>query len=235
MRIVLTAWVLCGLMVAGAHAQSTPPADAIERNSRGVALVKQGKAAEAVAEFRAAVEIFPKYTTAQGNLAHAYQQAGRLDDAMTAYQKLLDLEPTNATARNNLATLYSRNGRHEEAIREFESLLEREPGNEAARRNLENAKRNKGILNERDEQSSRALKGAEARPNDPRAAYEVARVYAQQGENDKALTWLVKALDLGYDQIDYVKVDPTFTALRKDPRYVKILDERLGGPPRASR
>lgn len=229
------AWALCGLLAAVAHAQSSPPGDAIERNSRGVALVKQGKAAEAAAEFRAAVEIFPKYAAAQGNLAHAYQQAGRLDDAMAAYQKLLDLEPTNATARNNLATLYSRSGRHDEAIREFEALIEREPGNETARRNLENAKRNKGILNERDEASSRALKAAEARPNDPRAAYEVARVFAQQGENDKALTWLVKALDLGYDQMEYVKVDPTFTGVRKDPRFIKILEERLGNPPRASR
>jgi Flp pilus assembly protein TadD len=229
------AWAISGLMVAVAHAQSSPPPDAIARNSRGVALVKEGKAGEAVEEFRAAVQIFPKYATAQGNLAHAYQQAGRLDDAMAAYQKLLDLEPTNATARNNLATLYSRSGRHEEAIREFEALIEREPGNESARRNLENAKRNKGILDERDQQSTRALKAAAARPNDPRAAYDVARVFAQQGENDKALTWLLKALDLGYDQTDYVKVDPTFTGLRKDPRFIKILEERLGTPPRASR
>jgi Flp pilus assembly protein TadD len=234
-RRALTAWAISGLMVAVAHAQSAPPPDAIARNSRGVALVKEGKAGEAVEEFRAAVQIFPKYATAQGNLAHAYQQTGRLDDAMAAYQKLLDLEPTNATARNNLATLYSRSGRHEDAIREFEALIEREPGNESARRNLENAKRNMGILAERDQQSGRALKAAEARPNDPRAAYDVARVYAQQGENDKALTWLVKALDLGYDQTDYVKVDPTFAGLRKDPRFIKILEERLGTPPRASR
>ena len=62
-------------------------------------------------------------------------------------------------------------------------------------------------------------------------------MYAQQGENNKALTWLVKALDLGYDQTDYVKVDPTFTVLRKDPRFIKILEERLGNrrAPRAER
>lgn len=234
MRSAVAAWALCGLVVAIAHAQSAPSPEAVERNSRGVDLVKQGKAAEAVTEFRAALDLSPAYATAQGNLAHAYQQAGRLDDAIAAYQKWLELEPGNATARNNLATLYSRRGRHDDAIREFEALLEREPANETARRNLDVAKRNKAILAERDEQNSRALKLAEARPRDPRAAYEVARVYAQQGDNDKALVWLGKALDLGYDQLDYVNVDPALAGLRKDPRFLP-LEERLANTPRAAR
>jgi Flp pilus assembly protein TadD len=233
-RITLAAWVLCGLVAAVAHAQSSPSADAIERNRRGAALIKEGKAAEAVAEFRAAVEMSPGYATAQGNLAYAYQQAGRLDDAMATYQKLLELEPTNATARNNLATLYTRSGRNDEAIRELETLLQRDPGNETARRNLETAKRNKGILHERGEQSTRVLKAAEARPSDPRAAYDVARVYAQHGDNDKALAWLGKALDLGYDQTEFVKVDPAFADLRKDPRFGLLLDARPANRPRAS-
>jgi tetratricopeptide (TPR) repeat protein len=222
-KITLVAWALGGLTAAVAHAQSSPSADAIERNNRGATLVKDGKVTEAVAEFRAAVEMSPGYVTAQANLAYAYEKAGRLDDAMTAYQKLLELEPKNVTAANNLASLYSRSGRHDDAIREYEALLEREPGNDVARRNLETAKRNKGILGERGDQSLRAVKAAEARPTDPRAAYEVARVFAQQGDHDKALAWLGKALTLGYDQVEFLKVDPAFTALRKDPRFGKLL------------
>jgi tetratricopeptide (TPR) repeat protein len=146
---------------------------------------------------------------------------------MAAYQKVLDFDPANTTARNNLATLYSKAGRHDDAIREYETVVARDPGNDVARRNLENARRNKGILAERDERAGRALAAAQARPNDPRAAYEVARVYAQQGDNDRALTWLSKALDLGYDQHDYVKVDPALGDLRKDPRFATVVAERL--------
>jgi Flp pilus assembly protein TadD len=229
-RAALAAWALCGLTVAVAHAQSLSP-EAIERSNRGAALLKEGKAAEAVAEFRKAVEMAPGHATAQANLAYAYEKSGQLDDAITAYQKLLDLDSKNAIARNNLAALYSQSGRHEDAIREFEALLQRDPADETARRNLETAKRNKGILQERDDQSTRALKAAEARPNDPRAAYDVARVYALQGDNDKALTWLSKALDLGYEQTDFLSVDPAFTGVRKDPLYGKVIQERL----RASR
>jgi len=233
-RIVLAAWALCGLLVAVAHAQSSPSSEAVERNSRGAELLKQGKVAEAVAEFRAALEGSPGYVTARGNLAFAYEKLGQLDDAMAAYQKVLDAEPKNTAVRNNLAVLYSRSGRHEDAIRELETLLGSTPDDETARRNLETAKRNQGILRERDQQSAGALKVAEARPNDPRAAYDVARVYAQQGDNDKALSWLGKAFDLGYDQMEFVKVDPAFGALRKDPRYGKLLEERSAtGRPRS--
>jgi protein O-GlcNAc transferase len=232
---LLAAWAVCGLLVTAAHAQQGPSDEAIQRNNRGADLLKQGKAAEAAVEFRKAVELAPGHATAQGNLAYAYEKSGQLDEAMAAYQKLLDLDPKNTMARNNLAALYSRTGRHDDAIREFEALLERDPADATTRRNLESAKRNKGILQERDEQSARAAQAAEARPNDPRAAYEAARVYAQQGDNDKALTWLAKALDLGYERTDFVKVDPAFAALQKDGRLGKLLEDRATNPPRASR
>ena len=226
MRTTLAAWALCGLVAASAHAQSPIPEEAIERNNRGAALLKEGKKAEAVAELRKAVELAPEHVTAQANLAYAYEQAGQLDDAMATYEKLLQLDPKNATARNNLAVLYGRSGRHDDAIREFQTLVDRDPGDATARRNLESSKRNKVIVHERDQQSTRAVQAAEARPNDPRAAYDVARVYAQQGDNETALTWLSKALDLGYDQMDFVNVDPALASLRKDPRFGPLLEGR---------
>jgi superkiller protein 3 len=230
----LAAWAFCGLMVAVAHAGQSPSEEAIQRNNRGVELLKQGQVVEAVGHFRTALQMAPGYTEAQGNLAYAYEQSGRLDEAVAAYQKLLELEPKNAVALNNLATLYSRSGRHDDAIRELEALVQADPGSETARRNLETAKRNKGILQERGERSARALKAADARPNDPRAAYDVARVYAEQGDDDKALAWLGKAFTLGYGQLDFVKVDPAFTTLRKDARFGKLLEEQTANP-RASR
>jgi tetratricopeptide (TPR) repeat protein len=220
----LLAWALCALLIAGAHAQEASD-EAVERNNRGASLLQQGKLDEAIAQFRQAVELSPKYVTAHANLAYAYDRQGLLGEAIAAYQKVLELTPDNATARNNLGTVLSRAGRFDDAIREFEALLQRDPSNAAAKTNLENAKRNKGIVKERDDRTTGALKASEARPNDPRAAYEVARVYAMQGDHDKALTWLGKALDLGYDTLDFLNVDPAFAMLRKDPRYPKLLQD----------
>ncbi|HEY7518966.1 MAG TPA: tetratricopeptide repeat protein [Methylomirabilota bacterium] len=229
MKALLLAWALGGLMTAVAHAQQ-PSTEAVERNNRGIGLLKAGKSAEAANEFRAAIDLSPGYAAAQGNLGFAYEKAGQLDDAMAAYQKLLELEPKNATVLNNLATLYSRTGRHDEAIRQYELLLEREPSNETARRNLEAAKRNKTILQERDDETTRVVKAAEARPHDPRAAYDAARVYAQHGDSEQALAWLSKALELGYAQVDFLNVDPAFATLRKDPRFSALVQTSAGTP-----
>lgn len=226
MRSSLLAWALCALLVGVAHAQDAPSDEAVERNNHGAALLKQGKLEDAVAEFRQAVEMAPAYAVAHTNLAYAYDRQGRIDEAIATYRKVLELEPGNALARNNLGTLYSKNGLYGEAIREFEELLQRDPANATARGNLEAARRNSALAQERQDQTARAVKGAEARPKDPRAAYDVARVYAQQGDNDNALAWLGTALELGYDRMDFVSVDPSFASLRKDPRFAKLLEER---------
>ena len=58
------------------------------------------------------------------------------------------------------------------------------------------------------------------------AAYNAARVYARLGDTEQALTWLTRALDLGYDKIDYLSLDPSLVNLKKDPRFLKLLEER---------
>ena len=233
-RAPLVALALCALLSGVADAQDAPSDEAVERNNRGTALLQQGKLEQAIAELQQAVERAPAAVVVRANLAYAYDRQGRSDEAIAAYRKVLELEPGNALARNNLGTLYSRNGLYDEAIREFEALLQRDPANATARRNLENARRNMTIAQERQAQITGALQGAEARPADPRAAYHAARVYALQGDHDNALAWLAKAIELGFEQMEFLSVDPSLAGLRKDPRFAKFLEERgvQAGPPR---
>jgi tetratricopeptide (TPR) repeat protein len=225
-RTPLLALALCALLIGVAHAQDAPPAAAVERNNRGAALLEQGTLEEAIAELRQAVEMAPAYVVAHANLAYAYERQGRSDEAVAAYRTVLELEPDNSVARNNLGALYSKHGRYDDAIREFEEVLRRDPANATATGNLDNARRNKGVVHERQEQIGRTLTVVDARPSDPRAAYDAARIFAQQGNNDQALAWLTKALDLGFDQLDFVSVDPALTGLRKDSRFSTLLEER---------
>ncbi|HKQ64761.1 MAG TPA: hypothetical protein VJZ73_07125, partial [Methylomirabilota bacterium] len=95
-----------------------------------------------------------------------------------------------------------------------------------AKANLESVLKNKAITKERTDQTATAVQGAEAKPQDPQAAYNAARVYARLGDTEQALTWLTKALDLGYDKIDYLSLDPSLVNLKKDPRFLKLLEER---------
>lgn len=234
MRTPLVALALCTLLIGVAHGQDGPSEEAVERNNRGAALLAQGKLEQAIAEFQQAVGMAPASVVVHANLAYAYDQQGRTDEAIAAYRKVLELEPGNSVARNNLATLYSKNGRYDEATREFEELLQRDPANAKARSNLETARQNRALVQERQAEIAGALKQAEARPADPWAAHSAARVYAYQGDRDNALAWLAKALELGFDKVDSLSVDPSLAELRKDPRFAKLLGEwrARGGKPR---
>ena len=101
-----------------------------------------------------------------------------------------------------------------------------DPATATARAKLESVTRNKGIDRQRQDQIGAALKAAEASPKDPRPAYETARAYARLGDADNAFAWLTRALDLGYDRLDYLNADPDLASLRKDPRFTKLADER---------
>ena len=225
-RVALIALTLCALLPGAARGQNKAADAAAQQNARGTALLKDGKFDEAVAELQKAADAAPTSAVIQSNLAYAYDRQGRTEDAVAAYRKALELDPANTIVRNNLANLYSKQGQYEDAARELEDLVQRDPGNATAKANLEAMQKNKAVLQERKDQVSSALQGADAKPKDPQAAYNAARVYARLGDNDQALTWLNKALDLGYDQFDYLSLDPSLVNLKKDPRFLKLLEER---------
>jgi tetratricopeptide (TPR) repeat protein len=213
------------LVLAAAPAVHARLDEAVRRNNVGADLLKQGKLAEALAEFRQAVTADPTYAAAWRNLGFALDKAGQLDEAVTAYQQAVALEP-EVNAYNNLGVLYDKKERYAEAIQEFQKALKLSPGNATVQKNLEQARQNQGILQERQARITQAKQEAEARPRDPRAAYSLARVYASFDDKDNALTWLAKALQLGYDDLDFVRTDPVLAGLRTDPRFGQVLERR---------
>ncbi len=230
-KLALVALTLCALLGGAAQGQDKSAeqkrADAAaQQNARGAALLKDGKFEEAAAELQKAAEAAPKSAVIQSNLGYAYDRQGRTDDAVAAYRKVLELDPANAIVRNNLANLYSKQGLYDDAARELEDLVQRDPANATAKASLESVLKNKAVTQERKDQTSSAVQGAEAKPQDPQAAYNAARVYARLGDADQALTWLNKAVDLGYDRFDYLSLDPALASLKKDPRFLKLLEER---------
>jgi Flp pilus assembly protein TadD len=225
-KLALVALTLCALLPGAARGQDKVADAAAQQNARGAALIKEGKFAEAAAELEKAAEAAPKSAVIQSNLAYAYDRQGRVEEAVAAYRKALELDPANTTVRNNLGNLYSKQGKYDDAAKELENVVQRDPGNATAKANLETALKSKAISQDRNGLATAALQTAEAKPADPQAAYNAARVYARLGDADQALVWLNKALDLGYDQFDFLSVDPSLVSLKKDPRFLKLLEER---------
>jgi len=133
-------------------------------------------------------------------------------------------DPRLARVLNNLGVLYSKQGLYGEAIATFEQALQIDPSNATVQGNLANARTDKATMQEREARIADARKEAEARPNDPRAAYNLARVYAALDMKEPALEWLSKALELGFADIGFLRDDPALAGLKNDPRLTRLLE-----------
>jgi tetratricopeptide (TPR) repeat protein len=182
-----------------------------------------GKVDAVITEFRRVTSLEPKYFPARLNLAYAYERADRTEDAIETYRGAIGAQPRNFFARNNLGALYDKKGQYDAAITEFESALSIEPGNAMALKNLETARKNKAVAQEREAQIQHAEKEAQAKPNDPQASYNLARLYAFYDKKELAYEWLSKALKQGYKDIGYLRSDPALTDIREERDFQLLL------------
>ena len=225
MRYVRILSAIIPVLLAAAMAQAVSN-EAVKRNNFGAELVKQGRLDEAVSEFQLAVQADPRYAAAQLNLAYTYERLGRDDEAIAAYKSASALDPKSATALNNLGVLYLKRELHDEAIQSFERGLAIDPNDATLKKNLATAKKNRDGLKERENRIADARKKADVAPKDPRAAYDVARVYASFDMQDQAFEWLEKSLQLGLDDTKFVREDPVLLGLRRDPRFARLMEGR---------
>jgi Flp pilus assembly protein TadD len=83
-------------------------------NGLGFVLARQGRADEAVAEFRKAIEVNPKFTPAYNNLAEALVKQGKLEEAESAYRRSLAEKPSEAV-HSALGSVLRKLGKPDEA------------------------------------------------------------------------------------------------------------------------
>lgn len=63
-----------------------------------------------------------------------------------------------------------------------------------------------------------------ARPEDSGAHYNLACSLALTGDVDGAFAALTRAVELGYDDAEFLASDPDLAALRADPRFTALLE-----------
>lgn len=60
-------------------------------------------------------------------------------------------------------------------------------------------------------------------PDDPTVRYNLACSQSLLGQLDEALQTLACALELGYDDVDFMRADDDLLKLREDPRFEELL------------
>ena len=85
-------------------------------NARGLALSREGRYAEAAAEFRAAREADGSDPEVRENLGYALLKADRLAEAESELLSTVEIAPQRATAWGSLGFVHARRGRHREGV-----------------------------------------------------------------------------------------------------------------------
>jgi non-specific serine/threonine protein kinase len=186
--------------------------------SRGLAVSLKKRWDEAEQEFEAALRIDPRLFDAYYFYARACFQQGKPDRAVELFRKAIEINPEDYQAPRLLAMIHDAEGRAAEArdcerraLRAVRKHLELHPDDARA---LYMGAQALGNLGDREESLEWASRALSIDSEDAGTLYNVACVYALQGEVDQAIDCLEKATQRGYGQKEWMARDPDLASLR---------------------
>jgi protein O-GlcNAc transferase len=115
---------------------------------KGMTLLLQGRAQDAVEPLRHAVQFDPHLVPAHYNLAYALDNLERDDEALEAYRRTVKLAPQLVEAHNNMGNILQRLKRHDEALAAYGRAVALKPDFAPFRMNRGDALRDLGRLEE---------------------------------------------------------------------------------------
>jgi tetratricopeptide (TPR) repeat protein len=103
--------------------------DAAAIYNRGVALMHEKKYAEALVDFRKAVQAKPDFAEAHNNLAYCLRHQGptKYNEALGHYNKAIQLDPNLAEAYEYRGVLYLKMNRRNDADKDLAKLKQLDP------------------------------------------------------------------------------------------------------------
>jgi TolB-like protein/Tfp pilus assembly protein PilF len=173
---------------------------------------------------------------------------GRLDEALATAKNMSDIDPLNSAAWNALGWTQYFHGDYRGAVTSFKRSIEITPDQSRAAAGLAVCYLLEGqpalalsLSQQPTQETFRLLVAALAEHdlghmNEAKAkldelitkhgqasAFQIAQVYAWEGDKDRAFAWLDKAYTQHDGGLTLVKVDPLLRGLRSDPRYKALL------------
>jgi tetratricopeptide (TPR) repeat protein len=186
----------------------------------GYSLAARGRPDEGIAEGRRAVELAPFDLSVRTSLAEQYLFARRYDDALAEARKILELDPSFGPAHRLLSRIHEAQGRYEDAISDLErgETLTREQASELRAALAREGPRGywRGMLDI-------------VRSHPPARPDRLAKCYGELGDLDLAFAELERAYSARIPQLIQLRVNPSFDALRGDPRFDALV-RRVGIP-----
>jgi tetratricopeptide (TPR) repeat protein len=184
------------------------PGSATIYNKAGISELMMQRYREAGKDFARAIHFDRDYADAVNNLGIIDYENKKYGKALKQYEKANRLQPGTASFFSNEGAAYFAKKEFENAAEAYAKALQLDPNI------LEHTSHN-GV--------SAQLPSPEDRS---RYDYMVARLWAKQGDKDRSLKYLRRAMEEGYKAIDDVYKDPEFAGLRDDARFTQLMAAR---------
>ncbi|HEX4808819.1 MAG TPA: tetratricopeptide repeat protein [Bryobacteraceae bacterium] len=162
------------------HALDVTSSNYLAHHNLGVALADEGRFAEAIKQYQAALQIEPNAANVQTDYGNALAKSGRMPEAIAHYQQALRALPDSPITHNDLANALAANpGSMPQAIAEYQTALRLKPDYEEARNNL-----------------------AQVQSNAAEMQYNMGVDLARSGKPEAAIPHFEEALRLKRDYVD---------------------------------
>jgi TolB-like protein/tetratricopeptide (TPR) repeat protein len=191
------------------------PGGVIPLDASAVLATSLGHWDEAVSLLNAAIEFDPLNAGLYWDLGNARYRSGRYPEAEAAFRRVLQIAPTFVSAHFELGRVLLEAGRPRDALDE----MERESPEPYSGRTLGLAMVYFALGRRTDSDAAVKRLAAEGGDDWP---FGMAEAYAYRGEADKAIQWLDRAYTTK-DELQYIKGDPTFRKIERDPRFNAFL------------
>ena len=183
------------------------PRDCVAHNKLGIAYHMLPDLRKAKAEYEQAKKLNPKYYEAWNNLGTIYYSLKSYKKAIKNYEKALAINSDSATTYHNLGAAYFAVKKYDEGFQSFREAFRIDP-----------------TFLDKISSSGTIIRTAEV--NQGVQNFYIAKLYAQSGQPEKALSYLLKALENGFDDYDKITKDPDFKSLAQDERLARMLPSK---------
>lgn len=199
------------------------PSSALAHNQYAMYLATMGRMQDALGEVRRAQDLDPLSPIINSDLGWYLFYAGQPSDAIAQFRKTIEFDANSVSAHRGLGIALSQSGQHGDAVAELKQALRLSENSPVVLGHLGAAYAAAKNRAEADA-TIRALAEMSTREYAPASATAI--IYAALGDNARALDWLDKAYEEHDFAITQIAGAPWYAALRKEPRFLKLL-ERL--------
>ncbi len=232
-------------LAAGREKDSAPPpeklAEAAQLTKRADSLLARKFFEDAVLEYQKVLTINPRDHVVNNKLGIAYHQLQNLQMAKKQYDRARKLNPQYHEAWNNLGTVNYSLKKYKRAVKDYSKALAINPESATTHHNLGAAyfamkKYQEGFLAyqeafrldpsilERVSSRGTIIKTAEV--NQGMQNFYFAKLFVTNGQPEKALAYLLKALETGFNDYEKITKDPDFKVLAKDERLTRLISQK---------